>query len=60
MKELIELLKPVVEQVLFEQEVQEICANAQISLDKSKNLSIHRVRRKGVAHEQKRELRHSS
>ena len=29
MKELIELLKPVVEQVLFEQEVQEICTKAQ-------------------------------
>jgi len=36
MNELIELLKPVVEQILFEQEVQEICTKAQISLDKSK------------------------
>ena len=59
MKELIELLKPVVEQVLFEQEVQEICTNAQISLDKSKNPSIHCINKKGVADDQS-ELKHSA
>ena len=59
MKELIELLKPVVEQVLFEQEVQEICANAQILLDKSKKLGIHCVNKKGVADDQS-ELKHSA
>lgn len=57
MKELIALLKPFVKHALREQE---ISPNVHISLDKSKNLSIHRVRRKGVANEQKRELRHSS
>ena len=57
MKELIALLKPFVKHALRDQE---ISPNVHISLDKSKNLSIHRVRRKGVAHEQKRELRHSS
>ena len=46
MNELIELLKPVVEQILFEEEVQEICTKAQISLDKSKKPSIHCVRKK--------------
>ena len=59
MKELIELLKPAVEQVLFEQEVQEICTNAQISLDKSKKLGIHCVSKKGVADDQS-ELKHSA
>ena len=58
MNELIELLKPVVEQILFEQEVQEICTKAQISLDKSKKPSIHCVRKKGVTHDQNSGLRH--
>ena len=58
MNELIELLKPVVEQILFEQEVQEICTKDQISLDKSKKQSIHCVKKKGVTHDQNSELRH--
>lgn len=53
MKELIELLKAVVEQILFEKEVQEICTNTQISLDKSKNPSIHCVETKGDRHGKK-------